>query len=352
MPNNLTVKKNLQRLKAFHDPLLDYYFERVQRSLKNIIQKPPYNIPEEKVQEFNDLFFTNEYVNKNGINDIVSDCFEKEDEFDVCAKKLLDKFFKQFHANFMSNDMELPVETELFSEKNIIKFSQYLNENKKEDIQLDGKNGFFILLGELGDSDIDFVFKSNIKHYNTNNYTLFFYTENIKDKEDMFSRLEIKTSLEKTYHTLKDNQNIQNIGFYLTVEGFTFKYGLYDITDKKLLNTGKFKGNTKILRKISTYQTANSIKKILSNTNLKNLYQLHNIKDSFKKYLKEKEVTIVNDRIIRKKFEYSDFKNENIPHFKLQNTLDNWVFKHKWNSKVHPYIDMNEENIIFYIKVK
>ena len=58
MPNNLTVKKNLQRLKAFHDPLLDYYFERVQRSLKNIIQKPPYNIPEEKVQEFNDLFFT------------------------------------------------------------------------------------------------------------------------------------------------------------------------------------------------------------------------------------------------------------------------------------------------------
>lgn len=346
MPENLSNRKNLKNMRPIFDPMYQYYFDGVQNELKIIITGEPYNISQDEVDNFNDEFFTNGYNNFADIKDTIEEyCVSKKTTAD-CAKILLDKYFKKFMNNFYTVDKTSDIELQM--ERNIVLFSTLLKENK---MLFDGERAFVILLKILSEFDIKFIKPKDKLYMNTGNYNLFFNTFNITDYTLLIGELKDKESLITTYNAISSNNNIPNLAFYFSVESFVLKYGLYINHEHKLIQTGQFKTTSKFLKTLSMNSTM-SIYGILQTINLNNLTFLGKVRTEFKTFLKEKPVYISNNKIIYKKFEYKDFTNPNTPHFQFLTALENWILKYNWNYRVDFYVDTNQKEIVFYIKLK
>jgi len=346
MLTDLNRKKDLKGVRPIFDPMYQYYFDGVQNELKYIIMGEPYNIPKDEINDFNDAFFLNKYNDVQGIKDIVEKCCVATKPYDECVNILLDKYYKKFKNNFYTVDQINDVELE--TERKIILFSTLLKENK---VLFDGERAFVILLRILSEFSINFIKQKDKLYLNTGDYNLFFHTININNYILLNEELKDKESLIITYNTLISNNNISNLSLYFSIESFILKYGFYVNHDHKLIQTGQFKVTTKFLKSLNMNSII-PIYSVLQTINLNNLTFLCKVRKEFKLFLKEKPVYIINNKICYKKFDYEDFINPNLPHFQFLTTLENWILKYNWNYRVDYSVDINQKEIVFYIKLK
>lgn len=330
------------------DPIMIYYFNGVQNAMKSLLINPPYNISENGINDFVNLFFVNKYRDAIGIKDILSDSFKKEDEYETCAQKLLDNFYKKFYANYYSNvDSKLP--NEIAIERKYINYDTFINENK---VEYDGENGFIILMKILDKLNIKYIIPKNKRYLNTGSYNLFFYSSLIPHYTLLLDELELKQSLKITHNIFHSIQNTPELSLYFSVKNFVFEYGFYSIDTNKIFTTGKFKINTPFLRKLINYDSTVNISSILNHTNLNNLTYLSKIREEFKDFLKEKPIIIINDKIIYKTFTTSDFKNPATTYEQFLTYFGNWILKKRFYDKVHYSVELDNKTIKFYIKIK
>jgi len=227
----------------------------------------------------------------------------------------------------------------------IKKYDEYLTENVE--IKLDKKYGFYMFLKLLDDLKLNFI-KTN--HYlNTGRYLYFFTTEAIKNKNtiDLFENV---ISLEIIYKTLKENED-KRLSFYFGIKGYNLEYGICDDISHEVYKTGSFQVDNRYLKNLRSYKCLIMINGILQKSNIKNLILLQEIRSHFKGWFPEKGKTIIlSENILKKSIPKSELKDE-----KYENILfkyEKWCEKFKWINKVYYYLDDDNDEITFYIKIK
>ena len=343
------INGSLYRSNSTIDPLLEYYFNKVQDTMKEIITREPYNIDESETNNFVNIFFLNKYVYSADIRDIIKDSFQREHDYDICTTRLLDAYFKKVYNNFyltpkQGNNTIIP------ERKTYKTYEQFINESV---VSNDGENGFSILLQVMSDTNIKFLSAPDKRYLNTGDNNLFFYSTNIINYAELLSELEDRKSLSATFNTFKSIYNTAGLCIFFAVKDYILTYGLYDISENKVIPTGKFKISTTYLKRITSFDSTNAISSILSNNNLYNLVLLGKIRIDIKEFISKSKVsTIINDKIIIKKYLVTDFKNTATTHEQYLSFFANWVLKKRWNDKVHYYVELDGDEVNFYIKIK
>jgi hypothetical protein len=330
------------------DPILAYYFNGVQNAMKIILINEPYNIPENIIEDFINLFFINKYRDGLGIKNIVADSFQKEDDYETCAKNLLDRYYKKFYVNFYSNvNSKLP--REIAVENNKSKYIQFLNENK---IEHDGENGFILFMKILDKLNIKFIIPKNKRYLNTGTYNLFFYTSIIPHYMLLIDELELRKSLTTTHNIFLSVQNTSELSIYFSIRNYSLEYGFYDMDNNKIFTSGSFKTNSSFIKKLADFNSTVNIFSLINSLNLSNLNFLSKIRNIFKDFLKDKPIIILNDKILYKSFNISDFKNPNTTYEQFLTYFGNWILKKNLNSKVNYSVELDNQIVKFYIKIK
>lgn len=339
--NKITTMK---RNNAIIDPLLAYYFGRVQDAIKAIASQPPYSIGEQDLEPFIRQFMLSGRADKIGIRAIVDQCFAQDIEYAACAQEILDRYYKKFHNNIMAGKG-------IVSEKTTYKtYEQFVNENTTN---ADGLYGFNILLDLLGNLSIKFINTNNKNYLNTGTFNLFFYTTAIQAHLEVLDELNSKKSLTTTANTAKSMPTISGLSFFFGVKDYACTYGFYDTSQNKITVTGNFKIDAGLIRKVAKLESANSLGRILSTINLNTLTLLGKVKQDFKEYLIEsKPMQIISDKILVKCFTTSDFKNPATTYSDYHAHFSNWLFKHRWNQKVTHAVELDGDSVKFYIYAK
>jgi hypothetical protein len=304
---------------------IEYYksennFQSIQNEIKNLIHndlsKTDKNITEQDIEQELRNFFNISDVKKEDIRTISDNCKNVK----KCALEIYNKYKKYSKIN---ND-------------------QNINESK-----LNGKYGFFMFLEIIDEMKNSFI-KEN--HLNTSDFNMFFTTDKILDKNKLTNILEYKNSIDVSYQTLIHIRNLR-LSFYFGIRNFVLEYGFHDDLKRMVYKTGEFKITSSFLKNLSNYKCITLINNILKNSNLKNLVMLQNIKNDNKNLIDKKftDIKIYDDRVIKKinNIELNNYIKNDISEF-----FDSWSFKHKWYYSTYNYIDINELDTDFHIKLK
>ena len=82
------------------------------------------------------------------------------------------------------------------------------------------------------------------------------------------------------------------------------------------------------------------------------MIEILNRLQEFKDVLKDKPIIILNDKILYKSFNISDFKNPNTTYEQFLTYFGNWILKKNLNSKVNYSVELDNQIVKFYIKIK
>jgi hypothetical protein len=223
------------------------------------------------------------------------------------------------------------------------------NINIKKEKNLNGKYGFFIFLDIIDQLKNSFIKEDylNIKDFN-----IFFTTDKIKDKNKLSDILEFKKSLNVAYGTLVHIRNLR-LSFYFGVKDYKLQYGYHDDLKRMIYKVGEFKINSSFLKNLSNYKSITLISNVLKKLVLKDLEILQKSKLDLKHFIDDKfnDVKIMDiDRTIKiiNNSELDNYVEEN----KLTEYFDSWCFKHSWYYSTYNYVDRDEENTYFYVKIK
>jgi hypothetical protein len=223
---------------------------------------------------------------------------------------------------------------------------------KNESIRLDGKNGFFMFLQNIDELKKTFI-KTN-SFLNTGKFLYFFSTDVVKKKEELIESFDDLLSVKNTFKTIVEHRE-NRLSFYFGVKGKKLEYGLHNDTKMELYKTGEFEIDNKYLRRIKSYKCLTLIGSILKNSNINNLILLREIKNHMKHLHEDKpsKCLILNELYLKKTirreyFKEEQFKDEN----GILNYYEQWCERFVWAKKVFYYVDVDEENVTFYIKIK
>jgi len=229
----------------------------------------------------------------------------------------------------------------------MIKYNDFINENI---IKLDGRHGFFMFLKLIDDLKFNFI-KTN-HYFNVGKYLIFFTTENIKNKDKFYDFFRDCLSIKITCDTainLKDKR----ISFYFGVKDNKLEYGFQDDSNRDIYKTGEFEVDYKYVRSLRSYKCLVLIENLLKNFNMKNLTLLHEIKLNLKNWYEgDGKIIIISDDVLKKTISKDILKEELKDVNGLLRKYENWCEKFKWVNKVFYYIDNDEDNVTFYIKIK
>lgn len=217
-------------------------------------------------------------------------------------------------------------------------------------VKLSGKHAFDIFLDIINDYGLMFV-KQNV--YNTADYSYFFTTEKINSTQEIIDTLRRKSSLETAYKTLGQIRDMR-LSFFFGVKENTLFYGYYNEDNRYVYKVGMFKVNPKDLRKLSNKNCLKTIRKILQNTNIKNMNLFQIIKVDFHTLFDgiEQDVEILDEYRIKNTFPIDTFKIEDRDESKLRIYLTQWSRNFKWTDKCYYFIHLTEKYVHFYIKIK
>ncbi len=217
-------------------------------------------------------------------------------------------------------------------------------------VELSGKHAFDIFLDIINDFGLMFV-KQNV--YNTADYSYFFTTEKINSTQEIIDSLRRKTSLETAYKTLGQIRDMR-LSFFFGVNGDKLFYGYYNEDNRYVYKVGMFKVKSKDLILISKKNCLKTIRKILQNTNLKNMNLLQIIKVDFHTLFDgiEQDVEILDEFRIKNTFPIDILKQEDRNETKLRYYLTQWSRNFKWSDKCYYFIHLTEKYVHFYIKIK
>lgn len=215
----------------------------------------------------------------------------------------------------------------------ITKYIEYIKESNDNT----GYKTFLIYL-----SVID---KMNNSFINTDKFT-FYKTDHIESNSNLLDLLETKSSLSNLYDIIKNNNN--EFSFYIKIDTI-FEYGIVDYINSKWFKIGEFNIEEKYIKDITKYKCLENIKINIKNLNIKNLKLLNLVKKDLLNLYSDKKSTIslVNNNIIKKIFNKNEFNYSNF----LQ-LIDKWTEDKKWNKSINHYIDYEDNDVIFYFKVK
>jgi len=226
------------------------------------------------------------------------------------------------------------------------KIFKNLNESK-----LNGKYGFFMFLNIIDLLNNAFI---NKDYLNTKNFNIFFKTNKIKDKNKLTDLLEYKSSLNISYSTLIHIRNLR-LSFYFGVRnGYYLEYGFHDDLKNIIYKTGEFKITSIFLKQITeSYKSIVLISNILNNINLKNLKLLQNIKNDiiYLFDIKFNNIEIKDNNKIIKTINNIELKNY-FNNGDIRLFFDKWCFNYKWYYSIYNYIDSDDNNTYFIIKLK
>jgi uncharacterized protein YutD len=320
------------------NPYLVKYFNTVQDELKSIFANPPYNIPESQLNDLVYDFFTNQYRNLTQIQTIIESSFASKLSEKNCALKLIDSQFKKFYLNFNTKyDFNSKIKT----------FEEYINENTN-----DGFNAFLVFLNILSNLNLNFNIK-NKNYLNTDNFSLFFYTNTVPDNNLFKYELSIKNSLINTSKIFNEIYSNKNLAVFFAIENYILKFGFYDVDNHQYYQTGNCTINNNLLKKFIKFNCTQNIYNIIENIKLSNLKLLHIIKNDLNQLLNSDSAFIINDNLIVKTVKTSSFTNPNdTTYTQYLNFFINWCNGFKWCLSVNPYIDIQNDTIKFYIKLK
>jgi hypothetical protein len=212
-----------------------------------------------------------------------------------------------------------------------------------------GKASFNIFLDIVGDVNIVFL-KNN--YLNVLDYSCFFFTEKIDDNHIVADMLKRKKSLELAYITFNENQKLK-LCFYFGIKGYMLEYGFIDPNKYEVFKIGEFKADDSYLNKISKHKSFKYIRNILINIKIKNLIFLQTVKKDFDTLFKiDHDVQIIDNNMIRNRFDIDNFNADDRDEFKLNKHLNIWCQKHNWFIKTYNFVRIDEKYIDFYIKIK
>jgi hypothetical protein len=252
----------------------------------------------------------------------------------------------------------IPVEPDpeiTLESKNII----YNNKNNKmkyiklfeeqENASLSGKEGFLQFL-KLVDKNDNMFSRSNFLAID--DFSYFFVSDRIKKVIELLDELEMKRSLQSAYQVLSQIKD-DNLSFYFGVKKYTLEYGFYSNTSFKTHKVGEFSSTNNFLKKLDN-KCLLVIKKHLNKSNLKLLNTLFKIKGDFEKIFGDVkgEIKVLDELRIRNRFKSELFNKEDLEQIKFLNTLDAFKEKFSWGKLVDSYVDISDEYISLYYKVK
>lgn len=219
--------------------------------------------------------------------------------------------------------------------------------NEIEKNNFSGKYGFFMFLDIIDELKNSFISEN---YLNTENFNLFFTTDKINDKNKLTNLLEYKKSLNNGYNILIHIRNLR-LSFYFGIKNFVLEYGFHDDLKRSIYKIGEFKIISNFFKSLNSYKSISLIINILKEITLKDLELLQNIKLDFK-YLIEQNfsnIEIFDNRII-KVINNNELKKYNIKN--INDYFDSWCLNYKWYYSVYNYIDIDELNTTFYLKIK
>lgn len=225
-----------------------------------------------------------------------------------------------------------------------------LKESKNTPELSSGKAAFKLFLKIINSNDNLFSTKN---YLNRGKYLYFFYTDAIKDNQDIIDELEVRTSLETAYKTiykLKDKR----LSFFFAVDEFKLFYGFYDDITHYIYKVGKYNVHDTDLRNLPELDCLKSVNDVLiPDVDIKKRRFVNEIKEDFKKLFPntKAKLEVVSSTVIRKEYELDKFKEEDQDYNALSVTLDRFTEEFSWYNKVHTYIELDTEYVYFYIKV-
>jgi len=225
----------------------------------------------------------------------------------------------------------------------ISKYNAYLNESK-----VSGKYGFFMFLDIIDRMNNSFIMED---YLNVSDFNIFFTTDKIKDKGKLTDILEFKKSLISAYNTLIHIRNLR-LSFYFGVRYSMLEYGFHDDIKRVVYKIGEFKVNSSFLNRMSSYKCVSLIYDILKNVKLKDLVFLSNIKTEIR-YLFDNKFDVridSGDRVIKtiNNIELKNYYSGD----DVRIYFDSWCYKFKWYYDVYNYVDVDDDNTYFIIKLK
>jgi hypothetical protein len=226
-------------------------------------------------------------------------------------------------------------------------FITYITENQST---IDGRYGFYMFLNTLDELKFSFIKSGN--YLNTGNFIYFFRTEWIKNPIDIKDEFEFKDSIKNSFNTYNKISK-DKLCFYFGIRNDKLEYGFYNDLKDVIYKTGEFPIKDAELRQIKSYRCLAMISDILRIASIKTLVILHDIKKDMK-YLFEdktsKSLTILTTMRLKKIFD-----KESLKEYKEDDLITmfvNWCNKYPWGKKAEAYIDDNENEISFYVKIK
>lgn len=233
---------------------------------------------------------------------------------------------------------------DLINENILKKNNDFLLESK-----LNGKYGFFIFLDIIDQLKNSFIKED---YLNTKDFNLFFTTDKIEDKMKLSDILEFKKSLNIAYETLIHIRNLR-LSFYFGVKDFKLQYGFHDDLKRMIYKVGEFKITSTFLRNLRSYKCITLISNILENVILKDLNILQKTKKDLVYFIddKFKDIKFIDEKRLFKCISNKELDNY-VKGDKLTEYFDSWCFKHKWYYSVYNYVDRDDNNTYFYIKIK
>ena len=213
-----------------------------------------------------------------------------------------------------------------------------------------GKAAFKIFLKIINSNDNLFSTKN---YLNKGKYLYFFYTDSIQNNEDIIDELEVRTSLETAYKTiykLKDKR----LSFFFAIDEFKLFYGFYDDTTHLIYKIGKYNVHDTDLRNLPDLDCLKKVNDVLiPDVDIKKRRFLNEIKEDFKKLFPKtnSKIEVTSSTVVKKEVELNKFKEGDQDYDAMSVTLDRFAENFDWYDKVHTYIEIDEQNVIFYIKV-
>ena len=226
---------------------------------------------------------------------------------------------------------------------------KYIKLFEDTETPISGKEGFLLYLS-LADQFDNMFTRSD--YLNTEEYSYFFVSDKIKKPVELLDELEMKRSLQSVYNTLKSLQD-NNISFYFGIKKSTLEYGFYSNSKFKVYKAGSFITNNAFLRKLDN-ESLMVVKKYLNKSHLKLIQLLSTIKVDFPKIFHDVncEIKILDELRIRNRYKVDAFNKEDLDQIKFLNTLEAFKEKFSWGKKVDAYVDISDEYISLYFKIK
>lgn len=325
------------------DQSMDYFFQRIQNKVKEILKGEPYNI--EHVEKFADYLFSEKHA--------------KEIDMPELKKVFIDKPFhmhKQAYKNFkLINNIAHNIIKKYFNIINQNYFTKVSNSYElseslqaQEQAEYAKEYSFLEFLKIISKNDNDFIPKN---YLNRGKFNYLFITDIIHNIDGIIDYFEVKRYFKKGFEVISQIKD-KKLGFYFSLLGNKCDYGFYDYGKDSVFKIGEFQITNIYIKKLVKFDCLKHFNNIIPNINVNNLVLLNKIKEEFVNYIKKGEVEILDSNRICKKIKISEIPYELSYENKHLIMFKNWIYRHKWYNRVYPIIAQENDELLFILKIK